>query len=98
MAAEFDDRARSASPIAALTYNNKRLAAKTRARLAGGRASFFRHTSDAVGDRLTELTEAGTSNCTYDNANRLSGAGGEVSAPFMSIHRARIPADRLSLL
>jgi RHS repeat-associated protein len=38
--------------------------------------SFFRYTYDAVGNRQTEVTQAGTTTYTYDIANRLTSVGG----------------------
>ncbi len=55
----------------AITYTYDPLNRLTSAYYADG--SYFIYTYDAVGNRLTETTQAGTTTYTYDAANRLAG-------------------------
>ena len=57
-----------------ITYDYDPLYRLTDATYSSG--PFFRYTYDAVGNRLTEVTQAGTTNYGYDIANRLTSVGG----------------------
>lgn len=61
-------------PATTITYTYDKLYRLTNASYNSGR--FFTYAYDAVGNRLSELTQAGTITYTYDNANRLTNAGG----------------------
>jgi YD repeat-containing protein len=57
-----------------ITYTYDPLGRLTSANYADG--NYFVYTYDAVGNRLTETTQLGTTNYTYESANRLATVNG----------------------